>query len=226
MRLQLNTRETLLARAMRRYQTALANVRPDNDKLGVIGYLTRHGISFNVAQNYQLGLVIDPVNGDERFAGTLSIPYLTPRGIKAMRYRSLVDGDGPKYNTAKGQKPRLYNTKAYFAANDTIGLSEGEIDSIVATETLGIATMGIPGCQAWQSNEDIWLPLFRDYTQIIIFIDGDSAGDGLGSRLVDSLTWRAKPIRCPDGEDVVSMCASGNGHVLREAIDRALRVEE
>ena len=44
-------------------------------------YLEGRGISEDVALQFSLGLVTDPINGHENHAGWLSIPYLTALGM-------------------------------------------------------------------------------------------------------------------------------------------------
>src|ERR1700747_2072098 len=113
-------------------------------------YLTDHGIhEFSIAKKYELGIVIEPLPGDERFTGMLSIPYLTKHGCRAIRFRNL-NGGKPKMAQPEGQKLRLYNSNAYFDADDVIGLAEGEVDAITSTEKLGTPTIGLPGAESWK----------------------------------------------------------------------------
>ena len=56
---------------------------------GAIGYLRDHAIDQAIAIKYELGFVAEPLPGDERFQGMLSIPYLTPAGVQAIKFRSL-----------------------------------------------------------------------------------------------------------------------------------------
>ena len=189
-------------------------------------YLTRHGIgSVDIVRKYKLGLVIQPIEeGDERFKGMLAIPYLTRNGVKAIRYRNLGDSK-PKFAQPEGQPARLYNSAAYFADSEVIGLSEGEIDAIAATERLGVPTMGIPGATQWTGKSHVWVHIFKDYQLVIMFSDGDPEqvitddaghevrrfrpGRELARTVGESLKWRLKTIEMPEGEDVSSMVAAG-----------------
>ena len=173
---------------------------------GAIGYLRDHAIDQAIAIKYELGFVAEPLPGDERFQGMLSIPYLTPAGVQAIKFRSL-NASGAKYAQSHGQKGRLYNTEAYFTAKNVIGISEGEMDAIAATEHLGIPTLGVPGANAWK---DTWRLLFRDFTTVFVFGDGDakeSEAYQFPIALADAIGWRARIVRCPEGEDVSSMAA-------------------
>lgn len=188
-------------------------------------YLSEHGIeSYAIAQQYQLGVVIEPLDGDETFKGMLVFPYITKNGIKGLKFRRL-DGGKPKNMVPEGQKPRLYNTAAYFDAGDTIGISEGEADAIAATERLGVPTLGVPGAENWTPNKRIWAPLFKNFQKVLVFTDGDRInpetglrpGEELGKAIQESLSWRVQIIKCPEGEDVSSMVASGNAeHLIKQ----------
>lgn len=168
-----------------------------------------HGISdWTVVEKYQIGYVAEPLEGDERFKGMLAIPYLTPNGVIAMKYRRL-EGNGGKYAQPHGQKPRLYNTLAYFAADHIIGLAEGEVDAITATEYVGIPTVGIPGSDTWQAQAETWPLAFKDFRLVLVFTDGDSSGDKLGEAVGTTLGHRARIVRADDGEDVSSMVKAG-----------------
>lgn len=182
----------------------------------MIGYLTSHALGFHEASAYSLGVVDQPLSGDEQFKGMLVIPYLTPAGPRGLKFRNL-NGDKAKFLQHAGQKPRLYNVGAFFRAEDTIALAEGEIDAIAATEHLGIPTMGIPGAEMWKG--DIWGPLFKDFQRVIIFADGDDAGRRVASQVAGTIGWRVQVIQCPKGEDVSSMIAGGRADELRERLD-------
>ena len=215
--------KTYLERATKEYTNQLRSVKPGNDPFGVIPYLTSHGIGYQVALDYKLGVVATPLMYDEDFTGMLAIPYLTPHGVSAIKFRRLA-AEGPKYMAHKGQKARLYNVAAYFAADDMIGLAEGEIDAISATERLGVPTMGIPGSEMWQANKGTWAPIFKDFRTVLIFADGDPInkqtglrpGEELAKAVSETIGWRAKVIQCPEGEDVSSLIASGNIGFLTE----------
>jgi hypothetical protein len=189
--------------------------------------LTEHGIfEAKIVEAYQLGVVADPLQGDEGFRGMISIPFLTKAGVRAIRFRNLRGGDGPKYLQHTGQTTRLYNTAAYFKANDAIGIAEGEIDAIVATERLEIPTIGIPGCEMWTKYKPVWAPVFKNFQRVYVFTDGDPVnkktgsrpGEELGKAVAESLGWRVRIIACPEGEDVSSMVAADRSKELLEKL--------
>ena len=178
---------------------------------GVLDYFNSHALTWPILGKYRIGYVVAPLPGDERFTGTLSIPYLSRSGVVSLKFRSLTISSG-KYAQASGQRGRLYNTNSYFDAGTTIGISEGEIDAVSATEHLGLPTMGVPGAQGWQ---DSWKIVLRDFTMVFVFADGDQAGKQFAYDVADTVGWRARVVECPDGEDVSSMCASGRAAELQ-----------
>lgn len=198
------------AKSSQAYHADLMTISPGNDPAGVIPYFKTHGISFDIAGRYGLGFVANPLAGDERFAGRIAIPYYTPEGCVAINFRALGEAT-PKYLKPHGQRSRLYNAQAYFDAGDTIGLCEGEIDAIAATEHLGIPSVGVGGVQTFV---DRWTHLFMDFERVVVFTDGDDAGKDFGERMADLIGWRVRTVACPAGEDVASMCAAGHASVL------------
>lgn len=156
----------------------------------------------------------EPLPGDEQFRGMLAIPYLTHGGTRGIKFRNLTGK--PKFLHHPGQKARLFNVEAYFAADDTIGIAEGELDAIVATERLGVPTLGIPGAENWRA--DIWGPLFKDFGRVIVFADGDDAGRRAAARITETIGWRAVVVQCPDGEDISSMAAQNRTDELMARI--------
>lgn len=196
-------------------------------------YLADHGIKgreqIEFVDKYQYGVVIKPLPGDERFTGMLAIPYLTPRGVRAIKFRRLDDGK-PKFAQVAGQGVRLYNTQAYFDADEVIGIAEGEIDAAIATERLGLPTLGIPGAEMWIAHNDIWAHLFKNFQRVLILADGDPEmtitrnsqetkirpGEEFAKTIVASLKLKARIIQCPEGEDVSSMVAAGRAAELAD----------
>jgi|SRR5215469_7002835 len=178
-------------------------------------YLTDHCLNRqDILLKYRIGYVAEPLPGDGRFEGMLSVPYLTPSGsVAALKFRNLGEG-GSKYAQHAGQKSRLFNTAAWFAADDAIGLAEGEVDAIVATEHLGLPTLGLPGATNWDAR--LWKPLFKDYRRVILFGDGDEAGRDMNDKIESEIGWRAMVVTCPPGEDVSSMARQGRLAELRE----------
>lgn len=230
------SRETYLEKASSRYHEQFLDRGNAASSAVNAGrrYLSEHGISeraeqLRIIRKYRLGVVISPLAGDQRFKGMLAIPYLTPFGVKAVKFRRL-DGGKPKMAAPDNQPVRIYNTLAQFAAGPVIGLTEGEIDAIVATEMLGVPSMGIPGAENWIKYGKLWTPLFKNFRQVLVFKDGDpwqtrtrngqevpfKPGDELANAIAESLKLKAKIIECPVPEDVSSMVAAGRAEELRK----------
>ncbi len=181
-------------------------------------YLRAHGINKpDIVDNYRIGVVIDPLPGDEWLVGRLSIPYLSRRGgVKAIKYRALGD-DKPKMAQYAGQDARIYNTPAWFAAGSAIGLAEGETDAICATECLGLPTIAIPGVDTWLAHKSVWKLIFKDFRLVVMLADGDPPDKQTGMRpgrelakaVAETVGWRVRVVECPENQDVSSMVASG-----------------
>jgi DNA primase len=140
-------------------------------------YLTTvRGLSKDSLGFFKLGFVEAPVSGHERFAGCLSIPYLTKTGVVGIRFRRLGDGTGPKYLSEEGGESRLYNPSDFFRHEKFIALCEGEIDTIT-THQAGIPAVGVPGNQAWKP---FMSRCFDGYEAVFILADtDDKKGDGM-----------------------------------------------
>lgn len=192
---------------------------------------------------FGLGVVHDPLPGDEVHRGRLVIPYLTPAGIKAIKYRCMSSHDHksaavncPKYSQPDGQEQRLYNVAAYHSGLDVIGVCEGEIDAITASVHLDIPTMSVPGSSQWTAYGKYWEIDLQDFSTVIIFADGDKpkcmctprcepretcrnkrrVGTELAKQIAATVGWRGRIVQCPEGEDVNSMVVAGRGDELRQ----------
>jgi hypothetical protein len=219
LRRHVSTSRRRLDRIAGRYHRQLATGEGTETAGNARLYLLGHGINdFAIVEKYCLGVVEEPLPGDERFTGMLSIPYLSRRGgVKAIKYRALT-GDGPKMAQYPGQEARLYNTDAWFAAGESIGLTEGEIDAICATERLGLPSMAVPGAEVWAAHERVWRIAFKDMRTVFVLCDGDQPGRELGRQVAASLGWRARVVNLPDGQDVSSMVAAGNSAWLTDRL--------
>jgi hypothetical protein len=196
-----------------------------------IDYLRTHGLDKDIAAKYQLGFVNPAEQDDARFTGMLAIPYLTQAGIVAIKFRCVEDHDhkqhGGKYAQPEGQDTWIFNPNAFFDADDVIGVAEGEVDAIVATEKIGVPTIGIPGVDVWKANRKAWRRTLDDYERVLIFVDGDqprTSPDGvvtqpgldMAKAISHDLKGRGRLVRCDPNEDVASMVAAGRIEVLKE----------
>lgn len=137
-------------------------------------YLQNRGIPGNGAKHYQLGYVGEPLEGHEIFQGHISIPYIAPAGVVAMRFRTL--GEGPKYNQEHGTLSPLFNVRDLHRPDPHIAICEGEFDTMVMSGLCGVPAVGVPGVSHWEKNVDVWRRLFEDYERVYVVMDPDKAG--------------------------------------------------
>lgn len=167
-----------------------------------LSYLENRGIGFELAINAALGVVVDPDPAHEQYAGWLAIPYLTPTGVVAMRFRCPEDheheGHG-KYETTPGDHGYLYNVPVLHLPGDVIGITEGELDAVVST-ACGLNAAGVPGATSWKPH---WRRLFEDYERVIVLGDGDKAGRQFANKVAGQLD-NGVPRPMPEGHDVTS----------------------
>lgn len=159
------TRESLELRS-REYQGNLLG-SPAQEYLQV-----RH-LSSEAAAHFRLGFTGgSPEAGDPK--NRLSIPYWSWSGPLQMRFRALDDSQQPKYLGSSHSMTTLFNTLALRGMDQTVYLTEGEIDCITAW-MCDLPTVGVPGATNWKKG--FWR-LFR-YRQVVILADGDEAGEKL-----------------------------------------------
>lgn len=154
------------------------------------------------ALSFRLGVVVDPLPGDEPAEGRLAIPYLTRAGVVGIRYRCLADHDHgeqncPKYWGYPGAESRLYNVAALFGSGDFVCITEGELDSEILVQ-IGLPSVGVPGASNWKKH---FSRIFEDYTRVLVFADGDEAGRAFGKKVASEVE-SATVIPMPDGLDV------------------------
>lgn len=178
-------------------------------------YLRTRGLSLQDVEPFKLGVVVDPVPGHELYQGRLSIPYITQAGVVDIRFRS-IDGTEPKYLGIPGAITRLYNVNSYFQAKDFICVCEGEIDTITLSK-LGFPAIGVPGVKNIKAHH---YRILSDFDRIYVFADGDTAGKEFAKDLARRIPGVIQ-ISIPEGEDVNSLFASNQSHVLTEKIEVA-----
>lgn len=197
------------------------NQLPGEDPTSRLGreYLERRKLGGGIAAKYRLGVVADPLPGDEAHLGRLVIPYLTLAGVRGLKYRCIQDHDckehgHPKYNQPHGQTQRLYNALAYFGGHDTIGVAEGELDAITASEHLEVPTFGVPGAAQWKSQGKYWQLVLRDFATVVVFADGDEPGRQLAYEIANDAGSCARVVVCETGMDINSMVVANRGDEL------------
>lgn len=166
---------------------------------GAKAYLDSRGISPDAINQFQLGLDAE--------SGRLTIPYLSPAGPWAVKYRCIIDhnckdaGHG-KYLYDSGAGIHLFNASALITADQAV-VVEGEIDAISVTQ-LGLACVAYPGTAMWKANPH-WRFCFDSLTEVIVVADGDDVGRKAAREVADSLrvavSADVRVVNLPDGQD-------------------------
>lgn len=168
-------------------------------------WLTGRGIDLEHASYEGLGVVRNPPAVHQLYEGRLSIPYITKYGVVSMAFRCLEshsckdEGHGKYLKMAK-QEATLYGVRSFVDAVDWIGVTEGELDSLILRQ-IGIPAVAVPGSTNWQAH---WANVFEDLSRIYVFADADTAGEGMYKKLRDMLSLPVIKVRLPKGEDVNS----------------------
>lgn len=177
-------------------------------------YLLGRGITKSLQDSFRLGYVEEPLPGDELFKGRISIPYLTAAGVVSIRFRSTVSHEF-KYLGRPGDRTRPFNVGVLSDPHQTIYITEGEMDAIIAT-AVGLPAVGLPGVMSWKSRGKVYARLFR-FRRVVVLADGDEPGRKF-AELVASALDGCRIIGMPDGEDVNSMFQQLGHQGLREYV--------
>ena len=210
-----NAQSKLLLEAAQRYAQ---EITPE-----ALVALAERGISEQVAARFQLGSIVDPINGHEMYDGWISIPYITAGNTcVGFKFRRLDDGK-PKYGSPTGQKAHLYNVADVLPLSPYIVVCEGELDTVITSGMLGIPAVGVPGVQAWKLH---FAKLFMGYETIYVVGDNDVKEDGSNpgaefSKRVANEILNSQIVTLPPGMDI-------NDYYLAHGADatRALLVGE
>ena len=176
----------------------------------LLPYLGGRGLGVAALERFRLGYVEPAEDVDRRYWNRLVIPYLTPKGVVQLRYRSL-DGAEPKYLSEPGVTPTLYNASAVLGPGP-IFLTEGEFDAIAIETILGRPAVAVPGAQAWAAHR-YWARCFVGH-DLIFPADGDEAGRQLAAAVTKDLP-ETHVVHLPDGRDVNDLLAHDPDDFLR-----------
>jgi DNA primase len=174
----------------------------DLDDSPAATYLESRGIVPQTTAPFLLGYVAQPGPGHEKYRGMLSIPYITPAGIVAWKFRR-IDGEGTKYLAPAGQTSKLFNVGSLQCHSNTVTICEGELDAIVST-LAGYPAVGVPGVTHWKPHHP---RCFDGYSKVLIVTDNDLKDDGsnpgqdLARKLLADLP-QAINVQLPAGMDV------------------------
>jgi DNA primase len=196
---------TLLEETAARYEQNLSEVA---------SYLAGRGITEEAARTFRLGYVKGDHPGDSDYGDRLAIPYVTPSGVVDIRYRALM-GDGPKYLSRPGAKTKLFNVKDLNLESSILYVTEGEMDTIIASSICGLPTVGVPGANNWQPHFKL---LMQDYRKVVVLCDGDEAGRQFG-RAVCKEVDTAISVSMPTGMDVNDVYLSGGKDAVLRSVE-------
>lgn len=191
------------------------------DAAPLLEYLTEERkLSLATIDRFLLGAVVSPDVLDEDARGMISIPYNTPNGPVALRFRRPPHKDtGPKYWQAPQSDLTIFNTPAFFESEETIAITEGEMDCIILNQA-GIPAVGIPGASAWKNHYEL---LFEGYASVLICADNDDKqmknGEYAGRKFAAKIAQKVpgpNVVLMPEGHDVNSYYAEFGRTALRE----------
>jgi DNA primase len=205
-----------LAKSLTDSLTQAASKYHDQLDTEALDYLTKRGIGPELASDFRLGVVRDPIPGHERFTGRLAIPFLGTAGqVWGMRFRDIQMDDGPKYLGLSGIATRLYNVRClHLREVSRMCITEGEIDSISLAASGFPGSIGVCGADNWKRHHP---RLFAGFDRVYVFGDGDEAGRKF-SRRVASTIPQAIEVPLPEGQDVNSILVAGGPEAVRELV--------
>lgn len=194
---------------------------------GMAEYLNGRGIDYRAQVGNRLGEVgSNPPPAYARFKGMLAIPYLGPGDKpRSIRFRCTKEHDHDehhhgKYNSAKGDPPRIYHVKTIAEATDEIAICEGELDTIILN-AIGVPAVGIPGANLWRPH---FSRIFAGFSKVWVFGDQDEPGQELVSKVLSELR-QAKAVNLPFGDafggnDVSDVYKEHGADALLELVGR------
>lgn len=180
-----------------------------------IDYLKARGIDGVTAQHFRLGYVATPMENHDQMQGMLSIPFVTPLGVVAIRFRRL-HGEGGKYHQEAGTLSPLFNVRDMHRSEPYLVVCEGELDAVVMSGLVGVPAVGLAGTGNWTSRGKFYRRLLLDYDRVYVVMDPD----GPGQKIVPDILKRvpnAINVILPDELDVNdTYLLHGKDFILKE----------
>ena len=194
------------------------------------------GLNHETILQFRLGAVLDANVSHEQARDMIALPYLTPAGTVQIRFRRPPWQDtGPKYWQTAGSQIRMFNTQALIDPERFIYVTEGEFDTIAATQA-GLPAIGISGVNGWR---DHFYSMLKGFDRVAFLADNDGGGDAEKDRPEDwpegkewdgrgvGLKFAAKHadameggvvIQMPEGYDVNSYLVDYGPEALRKLV--------
>lgn len=200
-----------LERAVTRYSESLSTAN---------SYLRGRGIEEEAAEAARLGVVTSPEVSHEQYVGRLCIPYLDKLGVYAVKFRCMIEhsckeSSCSKYLSPLGQESSLYGVLDADAIATTIHIAEGELDRLILKQVFpGDSAISVPGAQSWKPHYKFH---FGGFDRVVIWPDGDKAGEDLANRIQkDVRSAEVAPV--PKGLDVTDLYVTSGADTLRQMI--------
>lgn len=147
------------------------------DSLKAVEYLKSRGITGEAARDFKLGYVKEPLENHDEMVGMLCIPFITPTGVSALRFRR-IEGSGNKYHQESGTYTPLFNVRDLHRPETYIAFCEGELDGLVMSALVGVPAIALPGLGQWAKNGKFYKRVLQDYERVFVVMDTDDKGEG------------------------------------------------
>ena len=110
-----------------------------------------------------------------------------------------------------GAETKMYNVLDIERAGDSIGICEGELDTLTLSQCVGIPCIGVPGANSWKKH---YTRLLADFERVFVFADGDQPGQEFARSLTRELPVTI--VQMPDNEDVNSAYVKYGAEFIRD----------
>lgn len=147
------------------------------DSTAAVTYLKKRGITGEAARDFKLGFVKEPLQNHDDMVGMLCIPFITPTGVSAVRFRR-IEGNGNKYHQEPGTYTPLFNVRDLHRPEPYIAFCEGELDGLVMSALVGVPAIALPGLGQWVKNGRFYKRVLQDYDTVFVCMDTDDKGEG------------------------------------------------
>lgn len=179
-------------------------------------YLKGRGITGEATQHHRLGFVAEPLENHDEMVGMLCIPFITPTGVSALRFRRIT-GTGHKYHQEGASVSPLFNVRDLHRPEPYIALCEGELDGLVMSSLVRVPACALAGTGQWMKQGKFYKRLFVDYDKVFVLMDPhdkDDAGQKTAKLILRSLPNAVNIVLPEDVND--TYLQHGREFILRE----------